>query len=379
MWLRAQATAVASIVAVVVLSRPATPMAPARTPGSGRMPLLASIGRASVATILTASFIAAVVPPAQASFPGADGLIAFSRTEGNRSSTLWNVNPATGRARRLTAIPAVGRCHSKAAGWLDLNPSYSASGRQLVFDHYDACESDYEDGVYAMHSDGSGRQLVLSADAFRGFFDAPDWVAWPSLAPTGRSLAVNTNTQETLITDFQRPVRENTRRLGPWPRYHFTASAPAWGVNGRLALGVGTAPRSQSGWGHIMTVAPNGTHLRLVTRSVRDSFPDWSPTARQIVFWRQSLETLTAGHMRGDVFVAQANGHGSRRPRRLTNGGQAFFPAWSPNDRYIAYVRATNWDSSNGGLWTRPAHGGTPRLVETDVRPERISWQPRPR
>jgi Tol biopolymer transport system component len=121
----------------------------------------------------------------------------------------------------------------------------------------------------------------------------------------------------------------------------------------------------------------NGEDLRLVTRSSRDSLPDWSPKANRIVFQRTKE---TRDRLGSDVLVAAARPKGHRRPRRLTETRDAYSPVWSPDGRYIAYLRVADpLRNYVGSLWITPAADGRgQRLVAKAVLDERISWQPRP-
>jgi Tol biopolymer transport system component len=106
--------------------------------------------------------------------------------------------------------------------------------------------------------------------------------------------------------------------------------------------------------------------------------PDWSPTGDRIVFHR---ETWTGRRFEGNIFTAPAHARRPRRPKRLTATRDAFFPVWSPNRRFIAYVRDSNaFLAGPGSLWIMQDDGRRQRLVTTGlVTDGRISWQPRPR
>jgi Tol biopolymer transport system component len=154
---------------------------------------------------------------------------------------------------------------------------------------------------------------------------------------------------------------------------YFDLDDPAWGANGRLAIVLG----GDAGFGHIGTVTANGRRLRLVTRSMSDSDPDWSPTARRIAFRRESPGSLERDAFRGDVYVAPVSGQ--HRPRRLSFGRDAFDPVWSPNGRRIAFVRAPDL-AETGSLWiSRAADGRQLRIVAGHAVAAGISWQPGPR
>jgi Tol biopolymer transport system component len=318
--------------------------------------------------------IAVAGPAAEASFPGRNGVIAFTReapSRGEGAWTIWAAEAASGRTRQLTHVPT--RCAGRANTWADHEPSYSASGRLIVFLHEDACDPRIPDGIYVMRSDGTGRRLVLRDLRNKG----PVWPAFsPGETSLGFAFEYDNGKHEALTTSF--PTAGGARRVVRGvPRYD-EQSDLAWSAGGRLALQLSSS-ESES-WGHIATVAADGRDLRLVTRSMRDSTPDWSPEGRRIVFTRESLGFSERIRFRNDVFVARARGRGRRAPRRLTFTRDGFFPVWAPEGRHIAYVRAPDLFSSKGSLWLMHARDGRgQRLLARHVVSERISWQPLPR
>jgi Tol biopolymer transport system component len=328
-------------------------------------------------------WLAAVVPGAEASFPGRNGLIAFVgegppfNTKGvpEGAWTIRVVNLRSGRARQLTHVPR--RCGTRGWTWGDNEVSYSASGRLLAYSHVDSCDPRTADGLYIMRADGSGRRLIRRMTS-----DENDIPEYPAISPSGKLLAFDQNAGSTYITSATRPNGERDlvdcpKLRCPLTRYS-EVQQPAWRPNGRrLALTLsGPDGEGELGLGHIGTVDARGLGLRLVTRSRRDTMPDWSPTGDRIVFERERFRQ----RIEGNIFIAAAHARRPRRPRRLTETRDAFFPVWSPNGRYIAYVRDPNAFLGPASLWImRAADGGGQRLVASQIITDRISWQPRPR
>jgi Tol biopolymer transport system component len=325
----------------------------------------------------------AAVPGAEASFPGRNGVIAFVR-EGppfnqkprEGAGTIWVADPRTGHIRQLTHVPR--RCGQRGWTWGDGEVSYSASGRLLAYSHADSCDPRTADGLYIMRADGSGRRLIR-----RMTLDEDDLPEYPAISPSGRLLAFDQYLGSTYITSVTRPDGERDLVFDcpkfrcPLTRYS-EVGQPAWSPNGRrLALTLsGPDGEGELGIGQIGTVDSRGLGLRLVTRSRADAMPDWSPTGDRIVlnrsYFRQRVE--------GNVFIASAHARRPRRPRRLTETLDAFLPVWSPNGRYIAYVRDRNAFGRRGSLWImRASDGGGQRLVVSRILSDKISWQPLPR
>jgi hypothetical protein len=249
----------------------------------------------------------------------------------------------------------------------------------LVYYHEDQCGPNAvaEQGIYVIGADGSGRRLIRHTS---------EEIEFPAFSRTGEFVAYNGDLGVVLIIRVpgprERPIGYSCYGDPPcqrldFPRY-LQIAYPAWSSTGRLALAFGDGVS-----GHIGVTTPRDPPRRhqfvtnLVTRSQSDSKPDWSPRARRIVFYRWRVRNDLHSH--SNVFVARANGRG--RPRRLTKSLDASFPVWSPNDRKIAYVRASNDpDEFVGSLWTmRASDGGGKRLVASRIDADAISWQPRPR
>ena len=110
-----------------------------------------------------------------------------------------------------------------------------------------------------------------------------------------------------------------------------------------------------------------GTPRRLAARG---SMPSWSPGGTKLVFQRRSRGAL-------NLFVMRRSGRGLRQ---LTRSG-GYNPAWSPDGKWIAFIR-------NGDLHViRPNGEDRRRLVKGMVTPElfegpqvqALDWQPPPR
>ena len=131
-------------------------------------------------------------------------------------------------------------------------------------------------------------------------------------------------------------------------------------------------------------MTPDGLDLRLVTRSARDTEPDWTPTADRIAFARvKSPDTLV--HTGSDILVAPARARRAQRPKRLTHTRDASSPVWSPDGREMAFVREIGFDREGlpeCRLAIMRARGGEgQRVLLNRLNPlgGGISWQPLPR
>src|SRR4051794_16615297 len=115
---------------------------------------------------LAAPFLlgAFLVPSASATFPGTNGLIAFSQgdlfpsREGDLSvrSQVFTIDPATDTVRRLTNVP---KGDAAAA------PDWSADGTKIVYES--RRKGRFE--IWVMNADGSGQKRLTGKDGFDDF------------------------------------------------------------------------------------------------------------------------------------------------------------------------------------------------------------------
>jgi dipeptidyl aminopeptidase/acylaminoacyl peptidase len=102
------------------------------------------------------------------------------------------------------------------------------------------------------------------------------------------------------------------------------------------------------------------------------SAPSLSPDGRLVVVAVSRID-LDANAYRGDLWVAPTDG--SAPPRRFTTGKLDGRPRFSPDGRWIAFLRAADDDKPQ--LHVMPADGGEPRRVcEHPLGAEAFAWSP---
>jgi Tol biopolymer transport system component len=309
-----------------------------------RLPVVAGLATAGGALVL------ALASPAHAAFPGKNGRIAFTvepRERGDAiSSTIETVLPS-GRGRRVLGACPAGGCFETFAAW-------SPSGRRLAFG---LREDGLPAGLAIVRANGTGlRRLPQLTPRYA----APAW------APSGRRLVFpGEDGLFTARTDGTRLRRVTSKR---------SIFDSAWSQTGIIAFANDDDPYLASFVDDgIYTVRPDGSRLR---RLVRDRYnaaspaaPDWSPHGSKIAFeYADSTDY--------EIHVAEA---ATGAHRRLTTRGGAE-PAWSPDGRFIAFVRS-------GDLYVMRSNGRGERLILdgglTDDGHEVYlgspSWQPLPR
>ncbi len=129
---------------------------------------------ALAALVLTGSGLGATVDPADASFPGQNGKIAFASdrvTTGNPEGDyeIFTMDSDGTDVKQLTANTAI-----------DLSPAWSADGKQIAF----ASDRDGNVEVYTMNADGTN-QVNRSNNGARDF--KPAW------SPDGKKLAFSSS------------------------------------------------------------------------------------------------------------------------------------------------------------------------------------------
>lgn len=134
---------------------------------------------------------------------------------------------------------------------------------------------------------------------------------------------------------------------------------PDWGSSNRIAF-----VRSRSlGRGDVYTVLPDGRTLRRLTRGGRAERPSWSPFATK----------LAVADYRARRSVVRVISPRGRPLGRIATGG-AFSPVWSPDGRRIAFSRENSTFITRSS--TRRGRRGFRRACARCVGPD---WQPRPR
>jgi WD40-like Beta Propeller Repeat len=169
--------------------------------------------RASAALAFAFACLALAGPAAEASFPGRNGLLAVERFDTLRwDVAIWLVDPQSGRPRKLTRIPR--RCRGPGPAWEDTAPSFSPSGRFIVYSHRDECDPRTADGIYVIRADGRARRR-LPVSSLR---------SEPTFSPSGRWLA-SEFAGSVFVTRLDRPKRER-EFADPRPRFRQLGNRP---------------------------------------------------------------------------------------------------------------------------------------------------------
>jgi Tol biopolymer transport system component len=214
-------------------------------------------------------------PAADAGFPGANGVIAFSRTV-KKNTDIWVVDPRSGSKFRLT------RTKLAREGM----PDWNAEGTQIAYSRCGRGQFSNCD-IWAMNADGSGKtQLTSTPEAQE---------TWPAWSPDGTMIAYTSNAAD-VFQDIWAMDADGSNQTRLTINEAFDAF-PEWSPDGsRLAF---TSDRDEVD--DIWVVNPDGTDpQRLTTGQGIDERPDWSPDGNRIAFSRN-----------GNIWAMDADGTGS--------------------------------------------------------------------
>ncbi len=282
--------------------------------------------------LLLAALIAltAAVAPAQAAFPGRNGVIAYETRSSKRG--VFDARNADGRGfRRLVAT---GRVE---------NPAFSPQGRRLAFDRGGT--------VWVMQTDGTGQRRLATARR-------PD--REPAWSPAGDAVAFAAGR-----TGARRLYAVGADGLGLHAisaRRGADDRSPAWSPTGRIAFVRSTHRARAALW----VIDGPGARPRRLTRSpAEDAWPAWSPDGRRLAFVRGT-------GTRRDVYVMDAASGAVRRITRLAS--TVATPAWAPDGKRLAF---TVGPSGKRRLWVMRTDGKRlRRLTRASSDASAPDWQP---
>lgn len=278
----------------------------------------------------------ACVPVARATFPGADGRLAFDLTYGFYCGEGDDYPCAIGRYEGINWVaPPFGR-RTLLARWA-FSPAFSSDGTRLAY--LTNGELGALLGVWVARADGSRPRRVLKR-------------AWsPAFSPDGHKLVVVRGDAGNLRTTKIATVDLDTGHV----RELATGEDPAYGIDGRIAY---AAPELREVDQRIAVLDPATGRKRVITSGPFDLQPDWSPDAREIVFARDAQNLSTAS-----IWTVRDDGRGAKR---LTAG---WHPVFSPSGRWIVFCRSD-------GLYRMRADGADLRrlLATRPLMPDRDTW-----
>jgi hypothetical protein len=300
----------------------------------------------------------ALAAPAHATFPGANGKIAFIQAAGHQGSehNVWTMNAdGTGQTQLTTSD------HAGAPAW-------SPDGQKIALARYVDGNTD----IWVMNADGSNMTRLTTDPEFD--FD-------PAWSPDGRIVFVTLRDHNPYqFGSCQVPCNyelyamnadgSNQTRVTYTP--DIDEGAPDWSPDGtRIAFEGSTWDTGQE-VARIYTINPDGSDQRAL---ITGGLPSWSPEGNRIAFTN------------GQVWTMNADGSGLVQVTHLSSGF-ARDAVWSPNAGQIAAYRCSSGcppyqvfvvNSNGGSIETNVATGTQPawqRISQPDygyVRPKGAS------
>lgn len=291
--------------------------------------------------------------PASAAFPGANGMIAFTRwVDGN--AEVYVMNPDGSGQTRLT--------NQSGLDWM---PAWSPDGTKIAFASGRNGSDNHE--IYVMNADGSDQTRLTNSP---GIDLSPSW------SPDGKKIAFSSSRDDFLTHEIYVMNVDGSDQT----RLTFNTgsdSSPRWSPDG-TKIGFGS---NRDGNSEIYLMNPDGSSQENLTNHPEgDGAFSWSPDGTKIAFvtGRASTDLF-------EIFVMNADGSD---PVNLTNTTQAnplhafeFHPAWSPDGSKIAF-HAVGASVAPDPPFVRPiftmnADGSdVTRLTDGVTQDEHPDWQP---
>jgi hypothetical protein len=270
--------------------------------------------------------VALLLPSAAgASFPGANGRIAFVR-----GASIFTMNSDGSDVQQLTS------------GFLDGTPRWSPDGTKIAFNR--------SASIWIMNADGTGQAQVPGDTDRREAGWSPDGqrIAFRSLAPT------NCDALYTMSADGTDEQLVLAVDQGPCRKF-----GPVWSSRGEIAFNDYTS---------LYTVRPDGTGS---SGAIDAGFaPDWSPAGSRLVY-----KSPTPPNAQLDLYTISPDGSGKLWLAQFPQTDE-HEPAWSPDGTAVAFNRAPDSAARQGIYRIDDGGGGLVRLTAADD--SAADWQPLP-
>jgi tol-pal system beta propeller repeat protein TolB len=248
-----------------------------------------------------------VTSSAQATFPGANGKIAFVGTDptnpGNRD--VFTMDPDGIDVTNLTA----------GSGALDILPDWSRDARRIAF----ASSRDRNLEIYAIDADGSNPTRLTNS---------PATDLDPSWAPSGKQIVFASNRDGDFELYLMNADSSNVRQL---TNNAADDRQPQFSPSGNMIVFVS----DRSGTPAIWVMSADGISARQLTADTLGAVnPSWSPDGKRIAFTDNCCVAENS-----HILVMNANGKSLRQLTQDFGNNQR--PDWSPDGQKIVFDHGT--------------------------------------
>ena len=308
---------------------------------------LLTISLVAIAAVLAACLLALVgiEKPAEASFPGVNGKIAFTR-----GGQIHTMNAGGTNQTNLTEDTV-----------RNGSPSWSPDNTKIAFESFEYQSAPEPPEIWVMNADGSGRTNLTNDPA-------PD--RQPTWSPDGTQLAFTSNRNDGDGDNFADDDIWVMNANGSGTPINVTTGAlnfdgdPTWSPDGNKIAFDYLADDSGFTIG-VVNADGSGPPTKL-TNSGTDHAASWSPDGTMIAFESRRDNN-------SEIYVMNADGSGT--PTNLTNTPLKHegTPEWSPDGTKIAFVLFGGGDDE---IYVMNADGsGTPtNLTNTPGPDNHPSW-----
>jgi Tol biopolymer transport system component len=294
---------------------------------------------------------AVLVSPAWATFPGRNGPLAFYVYVLDGESTDIDFDDYF---VGIAEIPG-GPRHIFARG---SGPAYSPDGRTLAY-------SGLGNGIWLTRPDcrwPKDRSSPAPCSRLRRVTRGDD--VSPAWSPSGKRIAF---VRSGLSTRYGLSYRIYTVRAdGGGRRFLARGTGPDWSSKGALAF---TGARDR-----LRVHEPGG---RVRTLPVRGSEPSWAPRGNRLAFVGEDDEPESDETA---LYTIHADGTGLRKvwePKdRYSSTGGVNSPVWSPDGRWIAFIRSSEPLATGSVLAVRPSGSGFRLIMRPIEDCRRCSYDP---
>jgi TolB protein len=337
--------------------------------------------------VLTVSVIAAtgtLSAPAEATFEGENGRIAFRRfLDVERTwGAIFTIRPDGRGERQITHPPQ---------GFVDRNPDVSPDGRRIAFERegVDCGPGCSYFEVFVVDDDGSDLTQLTHNRPGEACDLGGTCSGTPAWSPDGRWIAfsrgsgpVVDDTIESVGIYVMRADGSHVRQITARSRPSLGEDAePQWSPDGRKILFQRFNVRAalpQDGVALWIVNLVDGREHRVTPWELRaGDTPDWSPDGKRILFHDNLDGPATVS---ANLYTIKPNGTGLRQ-LTFAEGGvvQYLGSSYSPDGKMITFGRRPETGGTAADVLVMRADGTHPRYVtRTDLYDSYPDWGPRP-